>query len=250
MNDFKDVSDKYIRQMMDLYKRHPQAMPSDGHTGDEVTPIEDETLKVPKSEPTVEEVPEDVSQVQDTQSLPPIETTLPLDGGSPLEERFPPPERLPFLTPSENVPPLEKVSAKVESQPLDLDSVGYLQVVVSSADQAIPTFGASVIVSKTVGEGEEILYSFMTDENGETPVFELPTVDAKMSQSPDLSNDGHRPYAVYNVSTYAIDYFQVKNLNVPIFSGITSIQRVNMIPLPVHTQERKVITYSEYEPNL
>ncbi len=207
MSEFKDLSDRYRQQMLELYKKHPQMSP-------------------PEPPPTLD-LPEEL----------------------PLDERFPPPEDLPFLHPQE--PPLDIEPDPIPTQPTtNLDSVGYLKVVATSADRTVPVPQASVIISRVVGGGEEILYSLITDDNGETPTVALPTVSAKMSQTPNYSKDGYTLFAIYNVSTYLNGYFEVKNVGVPIFSGVTSIQRVNLIPLPIHTQGRKTITFDEHEPYL
>lgn len=253
MNDFKDMSDRYKQQMMDLYKRHPQVMPKNSVLDN--NPMPRENTPIETTPPVTHDIPIEKTTSQDNEVSTPVESSPPLKDAQPsnevpIEERFPPPEDLPFLNSKEDTPPPKELLPNVELQQPDLNSVGYLKVVTTSAEQTIPVPEVSVIISREVDGNTEILYSLMTNEVGETPVIELPTVSAEMSQNPSSSANGYKPYAIYNISTYMANYFQVKNLNVPIFAGITSIQKVNMIPLPTHNHERKVITYSQTEPNL
>lgn len=242
MNDFKNISDKYKQQMMDLYKRNPQVMPTLSNFSD--NPIEKKD--VPK-----EPITEDTKPIESSVDTSPQDESTPMNDDIPLEEKYPPPVIPPFIyeddTPT--LPPKEDIS-NVEVQQPNLNSIGYLKVITTSANETLPISEASVIISKTENGKENLLYSLFTNANGETPIIALPTPSAEMSQSPENIGNGIKPYANYNISTYLDGYYQVKNLNVPIFAGITSIQRVNMIPLPVHTHERKVITFSETEPNL
>lgn len=251
MNDFKNISDKYKQQMLDLYKKNPQIVPT-------ANSLNQNPLNITDNPQTVKDTDNMNINSQDIKDVPLTTTTdtdIPNTDDIPLDEKFPPPEPMPFLNQQQDqiqdIPPTKtEIAPNTELQQPNLNSVGYLKIVTTSADQTIPIPEVSVIISKTNNGNEEILYSLMTNQSGETPVIELPTPSAMMSQTPQSSNNGVKPYAMYNISTYLDGYFQVKNLNVPIFAGITSIQRVNMIPLPLHTSERKVITFSETEPNL
>jgi hypothetical protein len=127
---------------------------------------------------------------------------------------------------------------------------GYLKVIATSAEGTIPLDNVSVIVSQVIGNQQDIFYTLLTNASGETTIVELPTPAKSLSEKP--MDGSTKPYAEYNISTYLHGYFQVTNTKVPIFSGVTSIQRVNMIPLPSYTDERKVInlTLQDNEPNL
>ena len=89
----------------------------------------------------------------------------------------------------------------------------------------------------------------VTNDNGETEIVKLPAPPKKLSESPNADKN-LKPYAQYKISAYLNGYYQIVNSTVPIFSGVTSIQRINMIPLPSYTTERKVINIAESEPNL
>ncbi len=208
MSDFKNMSDKYRQQMLDLYNKNPKDIP--------VIPNTPNTIQ----EPT------------------PIDSDC-NDYDKPIEEKYPEPILPPFIYEDTKPQPQEP-----------LTQFGYLKVIATSAEGTIPLDDVSVIVSKTIDDHDEIFYTLLTDASGETTVVELPTPNKSLSESPNTTNT--KPFAEYNISTYLHGYFQVTNTKVPIFSGVTSIQRVNMIPLPSYTDERKVIniTLQDTEPNL
>ena len=58
-----------------------------------------------------------------------------------------------------------------------------------------------------------------------------------------------KPYAVYDISIFAEGFFRSRSVDVPIFPYITSIQNINMIPLPAHMEDNgEIITYYNQEP--
>lgn len=121
---------------------------------------------------------------------------------------------------------------------------GFLKIKVTTGN-AYPLENALVIVTRFVNENEEIVNILQTDESGETPVIEL---DAPLKNGKEISDKN--PYLYYNIMTSADGYYQVQNRNVALFSGITSIQPVNLVPLPAYTDENNVQIFYEQEPNL
>jgi len=239
MNDFKNMSERYRKQMLELYNRYPKDVPPQFDSND-ITDTQDtntmdndntslqNNISMQDTTTTSEDIPqENVSE--DTQ---------------PIEERYPTPMIPPFIYQADE-------DGITELPPVDTQSnqVGYLKVSTTSAEETIPLANVSVIVSKRFADHEEILYSLLTNDSGETEIVELPAPPKSLSESP--SNDNSvKPYAEYNISTYLKGYYQVINSTVPIFSGITSIQKINMIPLPSHTTKRKIINIFGEEPNL
>ena len=106
-------------------------------------------------------------------------------------------------------------------------NIGYLIVNVSTARGAIPLENASVTISDHEAEGNPIVTVVSTDNSGKTPRLALQAPDRANSMSPDKA----RPYATYLIEVVKEGYYPVTDSNVPIFSGITSIQPVEMIPL-------------------
>ena len=118
-----------------------------------------------------------------------------------------------------------------------MESVGFLQVAVKSANGALPIEDAQVSIYK-YGKNEEfqnsdLIYSLVTNENGLTSKIALETKDKSLSLSPGNKN----PYYVYNIYVSKDGYYDSSYLNVPIFQGITAIQPVELIPVLEYGKE-------------
>lgn len=103
---------------------------------------------------------------------------------------------------------------------------GRLLGVVTSFNALYPVQNARVTVFRGEFENMEIIDSDRTDQSGKTKVFSLPTPDKSLSMSPDLAET---PYAVYNMAVESDGFLTNIHLNIPVFSGITSIQRSDLI---------------------
>ena len=106
-------------------------------------------------------------------------------------------------------------------------SAGELKMQVVTARGVFPVAGADVTVSKRIGDRTLVLYTLTTDKDGQTAVMRLPAPSASLSQQPG----GKQPYETYDVRVDYPGYRSVKNLNLPIFSGVTSIQPVELVPI-------------------
>ena len=106
-------------------------------------------------------------------------------------------------------------------------NIGYLIVNVATARGAIPVGGAAVTVYDADSEGRPIVASVITDSSGKTPKLALAAPDRSISMQPGTT----KPYASYLVEIEKEGYYTVTNSGVPVFSGITSIQPVDLIPL-------------------
>ncbi len=107
------------------------------------------------------------------------------------------------------------------------DGIGYLTVRVSTAGGAIPLEGASVNVRGADIDASDIIYSLSTNSDGLTPTVSLATPPRSASTSPQNSQPS---YAVYNIDVYADGYIPAFFNNVPIFSGINSVQPAVLVP--------------------
>ena len=105
---------------------------------------------------------------------------------------------------------------------------GFLVVAVSAQRGNFPIEGARVRVYSTENEDNILLYTLITDASGRTERIELPAPPLSASQTPAT---GEIPYASYNIDTDYDGYYTIENINAPIYSGITSIQNVAMIPI-------------------
>ncbi|MGN1423105.1 MAG: hypothetical protein ACI4XA_07000, partial [Oscillospiraceae bacterium] len=104
---------------------------------------------------------------------------------------------------------------------------GLISFRVYTARGALPIKGAECTVTKTIAGEPYVIFTQFTDESGSTPVMPLPAPSRSLSQSPD---NIIMPYALYDATVRAEGYSTVELSSIPIFDGVTSIQRVAMIP--------------------
>ncbi|MBQ2676225.1 MAG: hypothetical protein IJF54_02335 [Clostridia bacterium] len=144
------------------------------------------------------------------------------------------------------VPPENQDQTVIPGATGGLDGVGFLKMQVFTAKGAFPLSGAFVTVT-TNGETENrLIYRLITDQSGETSIVPLPTVPFSMSQQPEPTT----PYATYNIRIDLPGYFTVNNLNVPVFDRETTIQPVEMIPVPENYIGNTVTDFQQTGPNL
>ena len=110
---------------------------------------------------------------------------------------------------------------------MEMPENGNLIVNVTTARGAIPLAGAAVTVFYNEPENSGIAAVSETDSAGKTARMTLPAPSRALSESPGNS----RPFAAYTVQIEKEGYYTITNAGVPIFSGITSIQPADMLPL-------------------
>ena len=130
--------------------------------------------------------------------------------------------------------------------------VGYITVKAVAALEASPVEGA-VVTIRNIENDEPVTFAVrITDEDGKTDSVPVPTPPKSLSQAPGSTE---LPYSLINIETYADGYFSVLMKDVPVYPGITSVQVVNLIPLPdVYNTERypgsNIIINEREAPNL
>ncbi len=111
-------------------------------------------------------------------------------------------------------------------------AVGYLIVEAKTADGALPVASALVTVENARGAGD-IKVTLETDRSGRTTRISLPTVSGELSQS----YENNQPFSIYDVYVTADGFYPFRAQNVPIFSGVTTLQPVAMIGLSARDSE-------------
>lgn len=114
----------------------------------------------------------------------------------------------------------------MNSTPQSTDSIGYLQVKVTTARGAIPLEGATVLLRGSTPETSGILLSLGTDRDGKTERISLPTPPLSASETPN----GGTPYALYRLEVAKEGYLPLSIERVPIFPSILSIQPAVLLP--------------------
>ena len=117
----------------------------------------------------------------------------------------------------------------------DATGQGKLLFQISTASGAIPLEGAEVTVRKSRspsdGNGGDVVAVLYSNRDGKTEVLPLTAPARGFSLEP--AKDGAPvPYALYDADIYLPEYFAQSYIRIPVFDGITSIQRASLIPLP------------------
>lgn len=210
--------DDYLKEMMELYKRsnfkhepkqksEPKSIPISAPVSQPAeTPVIPENIPEPVEKPVQEVKPELVPN--------------PKPASEP--EPMPNPLSLPEL------PPEIVSETTVENKPVKDDnntSFGWIQVSARTAGNALPLEGVSVLILKDNGMDTDLITSLVTDQSGNTPKIKLP--------APPRGNDPSQSYSTYQIRAFLPGYTRMESASVPVFSGVTSIQPFELIPLPV-----------------
>ncbi len=102
--------------------------------------------------------------------------------------------------------------------------VGALKIQASSGNASIPLVNVNILVYKDFTDGRHIFYSGATNADGMINAIALP---APPKINSELGN-GLSPYASYSVLASREGLIDEKVENVPIFSGVKSIQPIVM----------------------
>ena len=109
-----------------------------------------------------------------------------------------------------------------------LNSYGQLEIRATKANGALPVKDAIVRIKGAEEENRFIIYSVLTDIDGNTASISLPTPSASISKDAGGEDIG---YSIYDIEISKDGYYPKVIRSVPIFPGIKSIQPINMIPL-------------------
>ena len=108
-----------------------------------------------------------------------------------------------------------------------LDSSGTMTVRAYTAGGALPVEGAVVRITGASEDNRLVAYSVLTDRDGLTEKITLPAPSVNYSLSPDPAE---LPYALYDVEISAPGYYTKRINGIGVFSGVNSMQLINMIP--------------------
>ena len=128
---------------------------------------------------------------------------------------------------------------------ISTESIGYLVVRVSTARGAIPLENATVSIRGATPQNSGIIYSLETDVSGLTPRLPLPTPQKDNSLSPDQGT----PYSLWSIDVFCKGFITARYESVPVYSGITSVQSAELVPLSEGFMPSESVSESE-TPNL
>lgn len=104
-------------------------------------------------------------------------------------------------------------------------AIGHLLIQARTANDAVPLGGVQVRITDMAAN---TLYVLTTDENGETPVISLETVDKSFSQTPYFSG---LPFTSYSVLAQSSGFDSLFVTDIPIFDGETAVLPVTLTPM-------------------
>ncbi len=108
------------------------------------------------------------------------------------------------------------------------EDYGMLTVRAYTAGGGLPVENVKVIIRGAEDSNSEVYFELMTDEDGNTPTVNLPAPKKNYSLAPSPTA---LPYALYDMEIEKEGYYSKKIYGLTVFSGINSLQLVNMIPL-------------------
>lgn len=119
-----------------------------------------------------------------------------------------------------------RYSGETDEAP-DESGTGYIKAEVTTGGGAVPIENAVVLITKKDGGKTYLLKMLITDESGSTETVALPAPNASFSETPTPEE---KPFADYYISAYAEGFYAENDMEVPVFSGVKSIQPVALIP--------------------
>lgn len=121
---------------------------------------------------------------------------------------------------------------------------GSLKIQAFASDQSFGIGSARVMVFIELPSGNVAVFDGLTDVDGITQTIRLPAPPRSLSQSP-APNGARLPYSVYSIYVEHPDFVREVFTNVPVFSGVESIQPVRMLAKSAGLEEPAPIAVDE-----
>ena len=120
---------------------------------------------------------------------------------------------------------------------------GRLSAWVTSVANIYPVKNARVTVFTGSPDNMTVVDSCATDESGKTKEFLLDAPPKSLSMA---SGAPALPYTLYNLRVSADGFLDNIHLNIPVFSGITSVQKSDMLPNAVAGGRTDPVIFNEF----
>ena len=221
MDEFENLIEKYRRELVEFSKSNPSAAKdemTDCENGESALPENENSLRgeIPNSEneaaPETEQGAEYKPEMNEKEIYTQSEgDTSPFSDEKTADDR--------------SVPKFSTYEDFIKNNP----QTGSLRFQVYAANQAFPVPSARVTVVLELESETRELFDGLTDINGVIDDIVLPAPDRMMSQSP--SDSPALPYSSYTAVVEHPEFAGAKFTDIPVFSGIKSVQGVELIPL-------------------
>lgn len=108
------------------------------------------------------------------------------------------------------------------------DLSGGLKVNVTTLRGLYPVPNAEIVVFTGDMNSKTVIERAVSDQSGQSGVFKLKTPSKALSESAEAAAI---PYATYNLSVAADGYVDRIFMDIPVFSGVVSVQGVDLLPI-------------------
>ena len=126
---------------------------------------------------------------------------------------------------------------------------GTMRVETFAGDRAFGVGSSRVVIFLPLKSGNVAVFDGITDINGNTGDISLPAPPKEIGLTPQKNGSTVLPYSVYSVYVEHPGYVRAIFTNVPVFSGIESIQPVRMLAKSEGTQEPAPIVVDQSNRN-
>ena len=110
--------------------------------------------------------------------------------------------------------------------PVEVDGKGAIIAIVTTIKNLYPVQNAKVTIFTGDMDNMNIIEEIYTDSSGRTKEIVLSAPPRSLSQE---VSENKQVYSLYNMRVEADGYLDNFHLNIPVFSGVTSLQRSNLL---------------------
>ena len=126
----------------------------------------------------------------------------------------------------------------------DMTGTGRIIFQVTTAGGAVPLEDAQVTVREynpldAPGEAGDTLAVLFSGGDGKTDPLTLPAPARSLSME-QAGIGAPLPFALYNAEVVLSGFYRQEYTRIPLFDGVTSIQRVDLVPLPAASAPEKI----------
>lgn len=256
--EMEKLMDRYKAEMLEFSKRnnvsgYPESV---SDTSDEKENAMREAIE--KNEPferdrsnpladmpqTETEEQREVQEAMPAQVTVPIEEPLPQSNNEPMDVARVLRENCTRL--AANATPEQRARCRDINDFLEANNEsGTLKVETFASDRAFGVGSSRVMIFLELPSGNVAVFDGLTDIDGVSDTVRLPAPPRSLSQSPQTGENPRLPYSVYSVYVEHPSYVRAVFTNVPVFSGVESVQPVRMLAKAAGLQEPEPIAVDE-----
>lgn len=266
--EMEKLMDKYKAEMLEFSRRnnvsgYPESVGGQMIRDEREESMRDalennETFIRDRSNPlpeTVRTEPVNETPIEET-----VREAVPAQVNLPIEENIPVSSDLPVDVArllrencariAENATPEQRARCRDINDYLEANNEsGTLKVETFASDRAFGVGSARVMIFLELPSGNVAVFDGITDIDGVSDTVRLPAPPKSISQSPQTGENPRLPYSVYSVYVEHPNYVRAVFTNVPVFSGIESVQPVRMLAKAAGLQEPEPIVVDESSRN-